>query len=281
MAFVPPFFKDFGKKAKDLLSKKYDYQNKLTAKNNVQSDLTIESSTTSDEKGNWSGAVKATYKDKAFGQVETEVDTAGKASVEVKAQKLVTNTSVNVKATQKQDARISAEYTQDNLSAIAGIDASKNGSSADLEVAAGLDGFAVGANGKYDFTKSEVNTYNAGAEYSAKDFTASVKTDKKFEAVLGSYYHNVSTGRAGKTQVGGQFSHDFNKKASVLTIGTEHDVDAATTLKAKVDSEGAVAGAVEHRLANPAVKINAAAAFNKNTGFAAQSFGVGFTFGDF
>jgi hypothetical protein len=281
MAFVPPFFKNFGKSAKDLLSKKYDYQNKLTAKNNVQSDLALETSTTSDEKGNWSGSVKATYKNKDFGNVETEVDTRGTASAEITATKLANNTSVIVKATEKGTARVSAEYKQENLAGAVGIDWSKANTSADASVAAGLDGFAVGGEGKYDATKSDFSSYNAGAEYSAKDFTASVKTDKKFEAILASYFHNVNTGRAGKTQVGAQFGADFTKKTQVLTIGTEHDVDAATTLKGKVDSEGGVAGAVEHRLANPAVKINAAALFNRNSGFTAQQFGVGFTFGDF
>jgi hypothetical protein len=281
MAFVPPFFKNFGKSAKDLLSKKYDYQNKLSAKNNVQSDLAIESSTTSDEKGNWSGNVKATYKNKDFGNVETEVDTRGTASSEATFTKLANNTSVIVKVTEKPTVRASAEYKQENVAAAVGVDWSKTTTTADGSVSAGLDGFAVGGDGKYDATKSEVASYNAGAEYAAKDFTASVKTDKKFEAVLVSYFHNVNTGRAGKTQVGGSFAHDWNKKTQVLTIGTEHDVDAATTLKGKVDSEGGVAGAVEHRLANPAVKINAAALFNKNSGFTAQQFGVGFTFGDF
>jgi hypothetical protein len=281
MSFVPPLFKNFGKSAKDLFSKKYDYQNKLSVKNSVQSDLTVETSTTSDEKNNLSGSVKVTHKNKDFGKVEVEVDTKGAASAETTLSKLAKNVEVIVKVSEKPNGKATVEYKQDGVAASVAVDYSKSATKAEGSVAAGLDGFAVGGEGTYDFTKSDVAIYNAGAEYAGKEFYATVKTANKFDKVAGSYFHNINTGRAFKTQVGGTFEHDFAKKASVLSIGTEHEVDAATLVKGKLDSEGAYAAVVEHKLANPAVKINVAAGFNRSSGLAAQSFGVGFAFGEF
>ena len=59
-------------------------------------------------------------------------------------------------------------------------------------------------------------------------------------------------------------------------------LDAKTTVKSKLDSNGALSGVVEHKLSDPALKVNVAAEFDATSSdLAAKKFGLGLVFGDF
>ena len=71
----------------------------------MASDLAVESSVTQGEASSYNGSVKATYKNKDFGQVETEVGTVpnkdkSTLSSEFKATKLYDGLTVTVKYVQ-------------------------------------------------------------------------------------------------------------------------------------------------------------------------------------
>jgi len=287
MAFVPPLWSKFGTNLKDLLTKKYDYKNQLTVKNNVASDLNIESTVTQGAASTFDGTVKATYKNKDFGQVETEVGTApnkDKATLqaELKATKLYDGLTVIVKGADVPNLKVGVEYKHEAVSTSVTAEVGKESSSAEGSLVAGFEGFSVGGAGKY-CTNHGIADYNFGAEYSQPEYTLTLKTESKVEKLVASYWHNIPTSRNKlKTQIGGQVNWNLETGAKVFTVGTEHDVDEVTTLKAKVDTEGVAAGVLEHRLSNPFLKLNLSANWQvKDKTTTPKQFGVALTFGDY
>jgi voltage-dependent anion channel protein 2 len=284
-AFVPPLWSKLGNGLKDLLTKKYDYKHSLTTKNNVQSDLTVESTAfLGDHFGDFSGLVKAKYKNKDLGEFEGQVETNGNLQGELKATKLYDGLTLVVKGTQKPTGKVTAEYKRQNVSTSVSADVSKDFKTV-LEgtLVGGFDGFSVGGQVAYDTAAADVSDYNFGAEYVQGDFVATVKTAEKADKVSTAYLYTLpSSSKKLKTQVGAGLTWDLGKNKRVLTIGSEHDVDENTSGKTKIDSEGNVAGAVEHRLSNPNVKIALSASWNgKQPSTVPDKFGVAATYGDF
>jgi len=284
-AFVPPLWSKFGTNLKDLLSKKYDYKNQFVVKNNVGKDLTVESTITQGAASNFDGSVKATYKNKDFGQVETEVATVpnkDKATLasELKATKLYDGVTVIVKGSDVPNAKAGVEYRREAVAAAVTVEGTKESNSVDASLVAGFDGFSVGGQAKY-CSSHGVADYNFGAEYSQAEYALTLKTEAKTEKLVASYWHNVPTSRAFKTQVGGQVNWNLENGSKVLTVATEHELDAASLIKAKIDTEGVAAAVYETRLSNPNLKLSLSANWQvKDKVVAPKQFGVALAFGD-
>jgi len=287
-AFIPPLYNNIGKTFKDFIGKKYDYKNQVNTKNNVHGgDVTLDSTLVlgeGKEKGSsdFSGVVKATYKNKDFGQVEGEIATKGALWGEVKATKLHDGLTVILRGTEKPTGKVTAEYRQESVATTVSAEVQTGTTLVEGTLVAGVDGFSVGGQALYNTGKADVDDYNFAGEYSQPDYTLSVRTANKAEQVNGSYWHKIpsSRGKLG-TQVGGQLSWDLQSNNRVFTLGTEHDVDDSTSVKGKIDSNGIVSGVVEHRLANPAMKVGLSSQWNGKNKFTSDKFGVALSFGDF
>jgi len=282
-----------------LLKKKFDPKSsQVIAKNNVSSDLTIESTVNVGDKT--SGEVKTTYKNKDFGQVEAEVKTEGALSTEIKAQKLYDGLTVTVKASDAWSVKTTAEFKREPAAVTFEVEranqVNKDKVAEDVvrvggSAAVGFDGFAVGAGASYKHdnkeSKGAVEDYNFGSEYTTKDYTLTLKTENSTKDINGSFYYAVPTNRGKlRTLVGGQFIWDLKSNDKCFAIVTEHDIDEVTGLKAKATSAGALATVLEHRLSNPNVKLALAATWDKSAGvFAAPAkptkLAVGLTLGDY
>jgi hypothetical protein len=302
-SFVPPLFENLGKAASDLFKKKFDYKNQVQLKHKSKAGLTFTSTGGVNEKG-VSGTLNVKHKQDSFGEVETEVDTAGKAKAEVKAKKLSPGVVVTVKGEShpKRDGgfankpgskaasvKTTVDYTQDFFAGSVGIDTSffeytvLNGAGV-----IGFDGLSVGAEAKLDVqTRQEVDDYNVGAEYTHADITGTVKTENKGEKLTVSYIQKVS----GEQNVGAAFTTALDGSDDrVLKLGTDYKIDAETNFKVKGEAafkttgtEGIVAGVIEHRLKNPALLFALSSSYKVQNvkSYAPQDFGIALTFGDF
>jgi voltage-dependent anion channel protein 2 len=285
MSFVPPLYSKFGKSLSDLFKKKFEYDSKISSRNIVNSELTIESSSSLTEKGNFTGNVKTTYKNKDFGEVEGEMNTSGLLTGSIKATKLADNLTVTLSGTERPCGKLLAEYQKEYFAVSGQVEHNMDTTKLEGTAVVGFDGFSVGGQARYNTATSEVEDYNAGAEYTHDDFTATLVTSDRADKLVASYFHKIKNRTAGlKTSVGGRFEYDLTKQANnrLLTIGVEHDIDAASNMKAKIDSNGSIAGVVEHRLNNPSVKLAFAAQWaGKNKTTTPERFGVGVNFGDY
>jgi voltage-dependent anion channel protein 2 len=284
-SFVPPLYSKLGKSLSDLLKKKFEYDSKINSRNAVNQELTVESAANLTEKGNYGGNVKTTYKNKDFGEVEGEVSTTGLLTGSVKATKLADNLTVTLSGSERPSGKLLAEYQKEYFAVSGQVEHNADTTKLEGTAVVGFDGFSVGGQARYDTATSDLEDYNAGAEYTHDDFTATLVTTERADKLVASYFHKIKNRTAGlKTAVGGRFEYDLTKQANnrVLTIGVEHDVDAASNFKAKVDSNGSIAGVVEHRLNNPSVKLAFAAQWSgKNKTTTPERFGVALNFGDY
>jgi voltage-dependent anion channel protein 2 len=245
--------------------------------------VTVESSASLTEKGSYTGSVKATYKNKDFGEVETEANTEGLLTGFVKATKLVDNLTVTVSGSERPSGKLLAEFQQDYFSVSGQVEHNSETTKVEATAVVGFDGFSVGGQARYDTATSDLEDYNAGAEYTHDDFTATLVTTDRADKLVASYFHKMKNRGGLKSSVGGRFEYDLTKQANnrVLTIGAEHEIDSATTAKGKIDSNGSIAALVEHRLGNPALKLAFGAQWSgKNKSTTPEKFGVGAYFGD-
>jgi post-segregation antitoxin (ccd killing protein) len=286
MAFIPPLFSKLGQSIKDLLTKKYDYKNQVQVVNKVAPELSFESTVTAgDCKGkgcDLTGAVKTKYKNKDFGTIEGEIDTAGKLSGELALSTLAKGVEVSVKASDRPDGKLNIQYRAENVSATLGAAMQSATNKVDASVVAGFDNFSVGGAAEYDTAAADASDYNFGSEYSQPDYTVTVKTQNKANVLVGSYFYNLPGRGKLPVQVGAQVDWNLKSNARTVTVGTDVTVDEHTSARAKVDSNANVSAAIEHRLSNPLMRIALSAQWDatKRTS-QPERFGVGLTFGDF
>jgi len=299
--FVPPIFGDLGKSAGDLFKKKFDpkkdFVHVVKTTNKTASGLVFTTGGEFDAANNLTGNLKVAYKKETFGEATGELSTGGPAKVELKLKKLqpgltVTLTGDTAPAFAAADpknkftsttAKASVQYARDFFAGTAAVETGFG--AVNVLTGSGVIGFeglSVGGEIKYDTNKSsDVEDYNVGAEYTDKDFTATLKTAKFGNDLTGSYIHKVS----GDLQVAGQFNTKLDGKLDDASAGlaSEYKVDANTTVKLRGDTKKVVALAVEHRLANPRLAVGFASSWSL-TGFSApnpKDFGVSLNFGDY
>jgi hypothetical protein len=300
--FIPPFFSKFGKALEDLLSKKFDFKHSIGTKNNLESDVTVDTTVVYGSGaagvGDVSGKVKVNYKNKDFGEFEGEFQTKAEEKKgklqptlvgELKATQLAKGLLVSLKGTDKPNGRVGFEYKQENFAGTlsADVEGTKEGTKTVLEVTAvgGADNFSVGGQASYDTAAAAFDDFGFGSEFTQTDYTVTLKTKKETKAgtLVGGWFLNVPTSRGKlRTQVGGQVEWELKGNGRTLTFGSEHDVDANTTVKAKINSKLEVAAALEHRLASPLLKLAFSAKWDATKKSSTPAdFGVALTFGDY
>jgi hypothetical protein len=288
MAFVAPLFSKLGQSANDLFEKKFNWKNVFQVKNKTKSGLTFTSGTDVTNKG-LGGLLKLKYKKDTFGEAEADIHTGGVAKATIKAKKLAPGTTVTLTEDAKPKShpndpslKVGVDYQQDFFSGQASAETSFWKYSQLVGAAViGFDGLSVGGEFKMDACRmSDLEDYNVGAQYEQPDFTATLKTSEKGDALTGSAHIKASEDQS--------VAFAFTKKLDgsdedSLAVGTDYKVDAATNFKLKADTKGVVAGLLQHRLANPRLLFGLSSSFDASNprSVAAKDFGVSFTFGDF
>jgi voltage-dependent anion channel protein 2 len=304
MADFVPLYANLGKQFRDLYKKKYDFDNalKITSKTNFGLTLTTTAKIYKDQ---ISGATKALYFDRHWGEVEGEVDAGtGKLWGKAVLRNLVRNANFTFNAgidpTSKDplvkdgySAKGEVEYKMKSVSASGsvllgdegkGISAYTEGS-----IVVGFEGLSVGGQAKLNLhhPSNPIQDYNVGAQYEHKNnFVAALLTEFQGDVIRLSWWHEVSRDQ----QLGVEFiSDDFDKlskpsdpRRRVVAIASSFQVDPVTLVKARANNYGEVAAVVEHRLANPNVLLSAAAQFKASgsSKFAPEKFGVTVSLGE-
>jgi hypothetical protein len=281
MAFVPPQFKDFGKKVSDLLKKGYDFKNEFKIINK-SSNVIIETSASHTK--SLDGNCKITHTDKSIGgNVEVNVSSAGAASAtnaKLTFDKLIPSGKVSISGNAAPSANLETTYAKDFFAGTLNLGSNFAGkNTATASGALGFDNVAVGGAASFCATSGTAQDYNVGAEYSTKDLTATMVTSNKTEDITTSFFQKMSS----TFSVGTRLNIEGEAGSRTLAVGSDYTLDKSTNVKTSFDSNGIVNVNVCHILANPAAKINVAAQFDALSSdiFKANKFGIGVTVGDF
>jgi hypothetical protein len=303
MAFQPPLFGDFGKKAKDLFKKKYEFDNQLVVINKTADGHSVESKIIAANDAPLRGHFKSTCNVKTWGQMngvcESEFHTVAdkESKVSYKFTEFMKNLSVKlslvgVRPEVKGETpdfpegwgAAEATWSQDYFSGSAGVRSNGQKTLLDFVGAIGYENFSVGGKAVADLaSKAAPNDVNFGVEYLSRnnDYVVSAYTEKKRSTLVVSYLQNITK----KHSIGASLSYGLTKPGRTLTVGTDYPVDIDTTLRAfaKIDSNkdnATVSVAAEHRLSNALVGV--AAEFNvAPSATTAGKLGVSVTLGDF
>lgn len=273
---MPVVFKDFGKGAKDILSKKYDYKNEVKVTNKADG-LTIEA-TGCEGKSGLAGCAKVTYNDKSFGEFESNFASCGGYNGKVKMTSLVDATTITVSTDSALKSKLEVDYKLDALTLQCDVNSClKSNVQASADV---IDGLVAGCKAELDFSNgADLKDYNIGLQYGySSDVTLACVTSK------GRSMANLSACQ--KLSASDSYAIGYNmclaSYVGHLTVGMEKKLDSATTVKAKIDSCGVLATAVEHKLSDPNVKVNVAAQFDATSpDLTTQKFGLGLALGDY
>jgi hypothetical protein len=278
--FIPTQFGKFGKQISDLFKKKYDFGTKITTIHKADGGVKIEAGGNSKAgDSNLTGFAKLNYKDSSFGEAEGSVKTCGSANGSVTLKNLADGVEVVVKASEKPCGSVKATYAQDFFAGSAEFSANQTKQKLALSGVIGADGLCVGGSIDLDLSGNinDPSEYAIGVQQQRSDYVATVLMTQKGEKVAASWFQTISE----KLSVGSTLTFKPEEGSRTMCFASEYALDKDTTIKAKGSTCGTVAGAIEHRLRDPALKFGVAASFDSKKSFANKDFGINLTFGDF
>ncbi|KAL2228038.1 mitochondrial outer membrane protein porin 6 [Sesamum indicum] len=230
-------FSEIGRRARDLLSKDYNYDQKFS--------LSIPSST---GMGLTATGIK---KDQIFvGDISTQYR-SGKATVDVKVDTYSnistkvtcdvvpgTKAAISFNVPDHKSGKLDVHYLHHHAAINSSIGLNP---SPLLEVAAaiGSKDVAIGGEIGFDTSSSSFTKCNAGISFSTPDFSAALMLTDKGQTVKASYAHLVNplTG----TEVAAEMTHRLSGFENSFSIGSVHKVDPLTLVKTRFSDNGKVA----------------------------------------
>jgi len=274
--FVPPLFSDLGKSATDLFKKNFTFAHSLTTKAKADNGLFFTTKADLSAPAGVAGTVEVVHTEPKYGSSKVELASAGSIKGETTLNKLVDGTVVTVKADNKPNGTLTAQYRQDFFAGSASYETNfckQNIVTGSAVV--GFDGLSVGGEIKFDLMGgSDVEDYNVGLQYQTADYIATVRTENKSELVNASYFATVKPGHL----VGASLNSNL-----VGQLATQYRFNCCNTAKVSANTNGIVNASLETRLHNPRALVSLAAQFNASKGInlTPVKFGVGVTLGDY
>eukprot|EP01018_Ginkgo_biloba_P006393 Gb_20078 [translate_table: standard] len=239
----PGLFSDIGKKAKDLLTKDYNYDQKFTVTTFSETGLGLTS--TGVKKGErFSGDLNTQYKYQNA-TVDVKVDTDSNISTTVTFNELIprAKTVVSFKIPDQKSGKVDLQYLHDHV----GFNSSFGLTPTPIVEFAGAVGseeFAVGGEVAFDSASGTFAKCNAGIGVSKPEFSAAIILADKGDTVKASYMHIVSPGT--KTSVAAEIMHRFSTNENTFTVGSSHAVDPLTTMKTRLNNHGKLGALIQH-----------------------------------
>ncbi|KAF2324285.1 hypothetical protein GH714_011662 [Hevea brasiliensis] len=254
----PGLFSDFGKKARDLLTKDYTTDQKFSISSVTDSGVAITSSLVA-EGGLSAGDVVAQHKFKN-GSLDVKLDTESNILTTLSITDFPSSTKViaSLKLPDYNSGKLEVQYFHQHsgISAAVGLNQSP---AVDFSATIGTPAIAFGAETTYATASGEFAKYNAGVSYTNPDSNASVILADKGDSIKVSYLHHLDLLNGGT--FGGEISRRFSTNENTLTVGCSYLVDPHTALKAKLNNHGSLGALLQHEL-RPKSFLTISGAFN-------------------
>ncbi|KAL3654194.1 hypothetical protein CASFOL_003875 [Castilleja foliolosa] len=245
MVFVkgPGLYTDIGKRARDLLYRDYQGDQKFTLTTLTASGVAITSSGT--RKGDiFIADVNTQLKNKNM-TTDVKVDTNSNVYTTITVDEPAPGVKAifSFVAPDQKSGKVELQY----LHEYAGISTSLGLTAKPIVNFSGVAGnqkTAVGTDISFDTATGNFTKYNAGVSFTTADLIASLALNDKGETVTASYFHTVSP--LTNTVVGAELTHSFSTNENTLTIGTQHLLDPLTSVKARVNNFGKASALIQH-----------------------------------
>ncbi|KAJ8773243.1 hypothetical protein K2173_028420 [Erythroxylum novogranatense] len=245
MSKGPGLFSDFGKKARDSLTKDYISDQKITISTLSESGVALNSNLV--KKGSLSsGDVTAQFKHKKA-VFDVKLDTESNILTTLTITDFPTSTKAvaSIRLPDYNSGKLEVQYFHEHASFTAAVGLNKS-PALDLSAAIGTPGIAFGAEATYVTASGEFMKYNTGVSLTKPESSASVILADKGDSIRVSYLHHLNQLRGGA--VVGDISRRFSTNENTLTVGCSYIVDPQTVLKAKLNNHGSLGALLQHEL---------------------------------
>ncbi|KAL4181552.1 hypothetical protein AMTRI_Chr12g237910 [Amborella trichopoda] len=241
----PGLFSDIGKKARDLLTKDYSYDQKFTL--STFSEVGVGITSTAVKKGGIScGDIAVQYKHKST-IVDLKVDTESNILTTFTISEILPSTKaiVSFKLPDHNSGKLEVQYFHDHagFSSIVGLNGSPT---VDLTGTIGTQGFAIGVEAGFNTTSNAMTKYNAGLSLTKPELCASVILADKGDTFKVSYMHTFDKFNA--SSIVAELSRKFSTNENTITVGGAYKVDPLTTVKARLNNHGKLGALLQHEL---------------------------------
>lgn len=239
----PGLYTDIGKKARDLLYKDYQSDQKFTVTTYTSTGVAITS--TGIKKGELFLADLNTQLKNKNVTTDIKVDTNSNlfTTVTIDEPAPGLKTIFSFIFPDQRSGKVELQYMHDYAGISTSIGLTAN-PIVNFSGVVGSNCVAIGADVAFDTATGNFTKYNAGLSFTNADLIASLNLNDKGNTLLASYYHTVSP--LSNTAVGAELSHNFNSNGNTLTFGTQHALDPLTTVKARLNNYGKVNALVQH-----------------------------------
>lgn len=239
-------YADVIKAAKDLLSKSFNYNNKVDLKSNTSNGVTVTSEAVLAKPA--SALVKAEFASGAFKVDKLQIGSDKKIAGEFSLANAVPNTKLSFKATDGSraagpeaiTASVGAEYVVPGTAVTTvEVDAMKYG--VDLTAVVAQSNFLVGSSFKLSLDGGfKVADFGGLVGYKTKEYTFALQADNKCKSLTAAYHQVVSpvTSVAAVAKLPAAFK--ASAADAQLELGLAYKADASTTITGKASSAGKV-----------------------------------------
>ncbi|KAL7100839.1 hypothetical protein ACP275_08G019800 [Erythranthe tilingii] len=239
----PGLYSDIGKRARDLLNRDYQSDQKFTLTTCSPTGVTLTSTGT--KKGDlFLADINTQLKHKNV-TTDFKVDTGSNlfTTITIDEPAPGMKTIISFKVPDQRSGKLELQYLHD----YAGISSSVGLTANPIVNFSGVVGnnlFAVGSDVSYDTKEGALTKCNFGASFTNADLIASLTLNDKGDSLSASYYHTVTP--VTNTAVGAEVTHSFSSNENTITVGTQHSLDSLTTVKARLNNFGKASALIQH-----------------------------------
>jgi len=245
MSKGPGLFTDIGKKAKDLLTRDFNSDQKFTV--STYSDAGVALTSTAVKKGGFStGDVAAQYKYKNA-VFDVKVDTESNISTTITFTEILpsTKTIASFKVPDYNSGKLEVQYFHDHATLTTAV-ALNQSPAIDVSATIGTPSIAFGAEAGYDTTTGNFTKYTAGLSVAKPESSASIILGDKGDSIKASYVHHLDQFK--KSAAVGEITRKFSTNENTLTVGGSYAIDSLTVVKAKLNNHGKLGALLQHEV---------------------------------
>ncbi|KAH0908986.1 hypothetical protein BRARA_I00844 [Brassica rapa] len=245
MSKGPGLFADIGKKAKDLLTRDYNTDQKFSISTYSASGVAL-TSTALKKGGVHAADVTSQYKYKnAVFDVKIDTDSTILTTVTFTEILPSTKAIASFKVPDNSSGKLEIQYFHDHATVTAAA-ALKQNPLIDITATLGTPVISFGAEAGYDTSSKTFTKYNAGISVTKPDACASIILGDKGDSIKASYLHHLDESK--RSAAVGEVYRKFSTNENTITVGGLYAIDHTTTVKAKLNNNGKLGALLQHEV---------------------------------
>ncbi|KAL2898576.1 Mitochondrial outer membrane protein porin of 34 kDa [Bienertia sinuspersici] len=243
MANGPGLYTNIGKKARDLLYKDYQTDQKFSITTYSPTGVAITSCGT--KKGDLFLADVATQLKRKNVTTDVKVDTNSNLLTTITVDEAAPGlkTILSFKVPDQRSGKLEVQYLHDYVGICSSFGLTAN-PIVNVSGVIGTNMLALGTDVSFDSKTGNFIKCNAGLSFTNEDLVAALTLNDKGDSLNASYYHSVSP--LTNSAVGAEVNHSFSTNENTVTIGAQHAIDPLTNLKARINNFGKASALIQH-----------------------------------